>query len=76
MRCCVGVVDDLVVRLELLEERPVVLCSGGTGDTCDLASLLLHEMGHLAREDNKDNEPTHFFNLCHLNGCVNPAKFD
>ena len=42
---------------------------------CDLASLLLHEMGHLARRDTRDNEPPEFFLVCRLSRCVDPAKF-
>jgi len=41
---------------------------------CDLASLILHEAGHLARQDTTDNEPSDFFKKCKI-GCVNPGKF-
>lgn len=43
---------------------------------CDLASLLLHEMGHLARRDTRDNEPPDFFAACHLNVCIDPSRYD
>ena len=44
-------------------------------DICALASLLLHEMGHLARRDTRDNEPPEFFAACRLSSCVNPARY-
>lgn len=44
-------------------------------DVCDLASLLLHEIGHLARRDTRDNEPPGFFAACRLSFCVNPARY-
>jgi len=43
-------------------------------DTCAVASLLLHEMGHLARRDITDNEPPEFFEACRV-GCVRPGDF-
>ena len=43
---------------------------------CELASLLLHELGHLARRDTRDNEPPEFFALCRLSSCVDPARFE
>ncbi|MEM9597591.1 MAG: hypothetical protein AAGD06_25210 [Acidobacteriota bacterium] len=43
--------------------------------SCELASLLLHEMGHLARRDTRDNEPRDFFDACRLSFCVDPARF-
>ncbi len=45
-------------------------------DVCELASLLLHEMGHLARRDTRDNEPSEFFAVCRLSACVDPARFN
>lgn len=42
---------------------------------CDLASLILHELGHLARHDTRDNEPADFFASCRLSDCVDPEKF-
>ncbi len=45
-------------------------------DVCELASLLLHEMGHLARRDTRDNEPPKFFIVCRLSACVDPARFE
>lgn len=42
---------------------------------CELASLLLHELGHLARRDTRDNEPPEFFLVCRLSHCVDPGKF-
>ena len=45
------------------------------GRTCDLASLLLHELGHLARRDTHDHEPFDFFAACRLSACVDPARF-
>lgn len=44
-------------------------------DLCALASLLLHEMGHLARQDTRDNEPAELFLVCRLSSCVDPARF-
>ena len=41
---------------------------------CDLASLILHEAGHLSRQDTTDNEPADFFKKCAF-GCINPGKF-
>ena len=41
---------------------------------CDLASLILHEIGHLARQDTTDNEPSDFFKACKF-GCVNPGRW-
>jgi RHS repeat-associated protein len=41
---------------------------------CDLASLILHEAGHLARQDKTDNEPVDFFKKCKF-GCIDPGKF-
>lgn len=43
-------------------------------DPCKLASAILHEMGHLARKDNHDNEPPEFFKDCNL-GCAKPGLF-
>ena len=43
---------------------------------CDLASLLLHEMGHLARQDTQDNEPKDFFAACRLSACIDPGRFE
>ena len=43
---------------------------------CELASLLLHEMGHLARRDTRDHEPPEFFAVCRLSACVDPARYD
>lgn len=46
-----------------------------TPDPCLLASVILHEMGHLARQDTQDNEPSDFFKTCRLpGGCVNPGR--
>ena len=45
-------------------------------DVCGLASLMLHEMGHLARRDTRDNEPPEFFVACRLSACVDPARYD
>jgi len=42
---------------------------------CDLASLLLHELGHLARRDTRDNEPSDFFAGCRLSTCIDPARY-
>ncbi|HEU4890869.1 MAG TPA: RHS repeat-associated core domain-containing protein [Vicinamibacterales bacterium] len=41
---------------------------------CTLGSILLHEMGHLARKDTKDNEPNDFFNKCRM-GCIAPGSW-
>jgi RHS repeat-associated protein len=41
---------------------------------CAFASILLHEIGHLARKDTTDNEPPDFFKICRL-GCVRPGDF-
>lgn len=43
---------------------------------CDLASLILHEIGHLARRDTRDNEPPGFFAACRLSVCVDPARYN
>ncbi len=40
---------------------------------CELASDILHEMGHLARNDSTDNEPPFFFNACRI-GCLDPGR--
>ena len=45
-------------------------------DVCALASLILHELGHLARRDTRDNEPPEFFVACRLSLCVDPARYD
>jgi len=45
-----------------------------TPNPCRLASLVLHETGHLARHDTTDNEPALFFELCNF-GCTNPGRF-
>ena len=46
-------------------------------DPCAMASLLMHEMGHLARQDTADNEPRDFFDACTLSGrCVDPGRGD
>lgn len=50
-------------------------CFRGRG-ICDLASLLLHEMGHLARRDTSDQEPPDFFIACRLSRCVDPSRYD
>lgn len=50
-------------------------CPLGGDDTCAVASLLLHEMGHLARRDVTDNEPPEFFEACRV-GCLRPGEFD
>jgi RHS repeat-associated protein len=48
-----------------------------TPDPCKIASLLMHEMGHLARQDTADNEPADFFTACTLLGrCVDPGRGD
>jgi Zn-dependent protease with chaperone function len=44
-------------------------------DPCRLASLIMHEMGHLARQDTEKNEPPDFFRVCNLDGCVAPGRF-
>ncbi|HET7436021.1 MAG TPA: RHS repeat-associated core domain-containing protein [Thermoanaerobaculia bacterium] len=41
---------------------------------CRLASLILHEVGHLARNDTVDNEPPEFFQKCRF-GCINPGEW-
>jgi hypothetical protein len=41
---------------------------------CDLASLIVHEAGHLARRDTTDNEPSDFFTKCQF-GCIKPRKY-
>ena len=41
---------------------------------CALASLIVHEAGHLARQDMHDNEPQDFFNACRF-GCIEPGKY-
>jgi hypothetical protein len=41
---------------------------------CELASVLLHEMGHLARRDTHDREPKAFFRACRLR-CLNPGRW-
>lgn len=41
---------------------------------CEVASILMHEMGHLARKDTTDNEPQDFFTACRF-GCVRPGDF-
>jgi RHS repeat-associated protein len=41
---------------------------------CRLASLILHEVGHLARQDTTDNEPQEFFSKCQF-GCINPGEW-
>lgn len=43
-------------------------------DPCGMASLLLHEFGHLARKDTKENEPSDFFEACSF-GCIRPGDF-
>jgi hypothetical protein len=40
----------------------------------DLASLLLHEMGHLARHDTAKIEPNDFFEACKM-GPLMPGKY-
>ncbi|MBI2569487.1 MAG: RHS repeat-associated core domain-containing protein [Candidatus Schekmanbacteria bacterium] len=46
----------------------------GPMSPCTLASILLHEGGHLARMDTVENEPADFFNTCRI-GCVLPGRF-
>jgi hypothetical protein len=41
---------------------------------CGLGSVLLHEMGHLARQDTFDNEPPDFFKRCAM-GCISPGSW-
>lgn len=52
---------------------------GGPGarstDACRLGSLLLHELGHLARRDVTDNEPLEFFSRCRLSACIDAGRF-
>jgi len=43
-------------------------------DECSLASVILHELGHLARKDANDNEPTEFFQACRVH-CINPGRW-
>lgn len=43
-------------------------------DPCKLASIIMHEMGHLARQDTTDNEPEDFFRICSA-ACVKPGRF-
>jgi hypothetical protein len=43
-------------------------------DDCTLASILLHEMGHLARRDMYDDEPSDFFHECRV-GCLEPGRW-
>lgn len=46
-----------------------------TPNPCKLASVLLHELGHLARRDvGHDYEPSDFFKICNL-GCADPGRF-
>ena len=45
-------------------------------EICELASLLLHELGHLARRDTRDNEPPEFFVVCRLSACIDPARYN
>lgn len=42
---------------------------------CDLASLILHELGHLARQDTEDHEPRAFFMACRLSSCIDPGRY-
>lgn len=45
-----------------------------TPDPCLLSSTILHEIGHLARQDTDvDNEPSDFFKPCTLDGCTQPG---
>jgi hypothetical protein len=60
----------------VIQLNPEKLAEGadpGLGD-CGLASLLLHEMGHLARHDKQDSEPRDFFQACHVR-CLNPGRW-
>ncbi|MCG8459182.1 MAG: hypothetical protein MI919_23140 [Holophagales bacterium] len=50
-------------------------CFRGT-QLCELASLLLHELGHLARRDTTDHEPPDFFDACRLGPCIDPARYE
>jgi hypothetical protein len=40
---------------------------------CELASILLHELGHLARRDTTDHEPADFFRKCRVR-CLKPGR--
>lgn len=44
-------------------------------DACALGSLLLHELGHLARRDRYDNEPPAFFARCRLSACIDAGRY-
>lgn len=46
-----------------------------SADACRLGSLLLHELGHLARRDVTDNEPPEFFSRCRLSACIDAGRF-
>jgi RHS repeat-associated protein len=39
----------------------------------EVPSVILHELGHLARQDTTDNEPQQFFDAC-VCGSINPGK--
>lgn len=43
-------------------------------DFCRLASIIMHEMGHLARQDTTDYEPEDFFRTCSA-VWVKPERF-
>lgn len=44
-------------------------------DPCPLGSLLLHELGHLARRDSHDNEPTDFLVRCRVSSCIDVGRY-
>ena len=46
-----------------------------SADACRLGSLLLHELGHLARRDVTDNEPPEFFSRCRLSACIDAGRY-
>ena len=52
----------------------IYLYKGCLRDKCDIASNALHEMGHIARRDTRDNEPQKFEDMCYLSSCIHPYR--
>lgn len=59
-----GAFEHMYIFKDFIDKHPI-------GD--DVAGVILHERGHLARKDTKDNEPKNFFTACQC-GTIDPGK--
>jgi len=59
-----GTFDHMFIFKDFIDKNPINM---------EVASVILHELGHLARQDTTDNEPENFFQDCRC-GNLNPGK--